>query len=142
MNYNINQNININNNINRNNYSQRPGQGGSGTWQHDPDHRKGVSYGDQTTAQKYNRGASSEAAKSRESFRGRSETGRQDLSHASGDRASGLDKDRGTAGRGGHDSAFGIDRGSQVGKESNRGRQSREGMGSKGGSQADGAHRK
>jgi hypothetical protein len=142
VNYNINQNININNNINRNNYSQRPGQGGSGTWQHDPDHRKGVSYRDQGTSQKYNKGASSEAAKSRESFRGRSETGRQDLSHASGDRASGLDKDRGTAGRGGHDSAFGIDRGSQVGKESNRGRQSREGMGSKGGSQAGGAHRK
>jgi hypothetical protein len=142
VNYNINQNININNNINRNNYAQRPGQGGSGTWQHDPDHRKGASYRDQSTAQKYNKGASSEAAKSRESFRGRSETGRQDLSRASGDRASGLGKDRGTAGQGGRDSAFGIDRGSQVGKESNRGRQSREGMGSKGGSRAGGVHRK
>jgi hypothetical protein len=139
VNVNINQNININNNINRNNYAQKPGQGGSGTWQHDPDHRKGASYRDQTTAQKYNKGASSEAAKNRESFRGRSETGRQDLSRASGDRASDLGKDRGSAGRGGRDSAFGgVDRGSQVGKESNRGRQSREGTTSRGGSRAGG----
>ena len=139
VNYNINQNININNNINRNNYAQRPGQGGSGTWQHDPDHRKGASYRDQTTAQKYNKWASSEAAKNRESFRGRSEKGRQDFSRASGDRASDLGKDRGSAGRGGRDSAFGgVDRGSQVGKESNRGRQSREGTTSRGGSRTGG----
>jgi hypothetical protein len=141
VNYNFNQNININNNINRDKYSQRPGQGGSGTWQHDPDHRKGVSYRDQGTSQKYNRGASSEASKSRESFRGRSEAGKQDLSRARGDRASGLSKDHGSIGRDGHDSAFGIDRGSQVGKESNRGRQSREGMGSRGGSRGGGLHR-
>jgi hypothetical protein len=142
VNYNINQNININNNINRDKYSHKTGEGGSGTWKHDPDHRKGVSYRDQGTAQKYNKGASSEAAKSRESFRGRSETGKQDLSRAGRDRASGLSKDRGSAGRGGHDSAFGgLDRGSQVGKESNRGRQSREGMGSRGGSRGGGPHR-
>ena len=57
VNVNINRNININNNINRNNYAQKTGQGGSGTWQHDPDHRKGVSYRDQDTAQKYNKGS-------------------------------------------------------------------------------------
>jgi hypothetical protein len=143
VNYNINQNININNNINRSNYAQRPGQGGSGTWQHDPDHRKGVSYGDQATAQKYNKGASSEAAKNREAFRGRSESGRQDLSRGSGDRASGLGGDRGSAGRGGRDSAFGgLDRGSGVGKESNRGLQSRESMASRGESHGGGLHRK
>jgi hypothetical protein len=142
VNYNINQNININNNINRNNYSQKTGQGGSGTWQHDPDHRKGASYRDQTTAQKYNKGASSEAAKNRESFRGRSEAGRQDTSRGGGDRATGLGGDRGSAGRGGRDSAFGgIDRGKEAGKESNRGRQSREGMGSRGGSRGGGLHR-
>ena len=141
VNINVNQNNSINNNINRDKY-QRPGQGGSGTWQHDPDHRKGVSYQDQGTAQKYNKGSSSEAAKNREAFRGRSETGRQDFSRGTGD--------RGSAGHGGRDSAFGgVDRGSQVGKESNRGRQSREGMGSKGGgmgsmggSRGGGAHRK
>ncbi len=147
VNINYNQNNSINNNINRDKYAQktgqRPGQGGSGTWQHDPDHRKGVSYRDQGTAQKYNKGTSSEAAKNREAFRGRSETGRQDFSRGTGDRASGLSKDRGSAGHGGRDSAFGgLDRGSQVAKESNRGHQSREGMGSAGGSRSGGAHRK
>ncbi len=132
VNYNYNQNININNNINRDKYSQRPGQGGSGTWQHDPDHRKGVSYKDQGTSQKYNKGTSSEAAKNREAFRGRSETGRQDLSRGGGDPVSGRGGDRGGAGHGGRDGAFGgVDRGgSQVAKESSRGHQSREGMGS------------
>ncbi len=144
VNINVNQNTNINNNINRDKYSQRPGQGGSGTWQHDPDHRKGVNYRDQGTAQKYNRGASSEAAKNREAFRGRSETGRQDLSRSSGDRAGGLDKDRGSAGQGKRDSALGgMDRGSQIGQESSRGRQSRENMASRaGGSRASGFQRK
>jgi len=142
ININVNKNININNNIDRNKYAQKTGQGGSGTWQHDPDHRKGVSYRDQATAQKYKKGTSSEAAKSRESFRGRSEAGRQDLSQGSGDRASSLGRDRGSAGRGEHDSAFGgIDRGSEVGRESNRGRQSREGMASRGGSRGVGLHR-
>ena len=131
VNVNVNQNININNNINRNNYVQKTGQGGSGTWQHDSDHRKGVSYGDQATAQKYNRGASSEAAKSRESFRG------------SGDRASGPGGDRGTSGRGGRDSAFGgLDRGGEAMKDSNRGQRSRQEMGSMGGSRGGGLHRK
>lgn len=144
INYNINQNININNNINRSNYSKKTGEGGSGTWQHDPDHRKGASYRDQATGQKYNKGAPSEAAKSRESFRGRSETGKQDPSRGSGDRASGPGGDRGSAGRGGHDSAFGgLDRGGEAGRDANRGRQSRESMGSKGGgSRGGGAHRK
>jgi hypothetical protein len=135
VNVNINQNININNNINRNNYVQKTGQGGSGTWQHDPDHRKGASYRDQDTAQKYNKGASSDAAKNRESFRGRSESGRQDPSRGSGDRAGALGGDRRDAGSGGRDNAFGgIDRGGEIGKESNRGHQSLGGTGSRGGS--------
>ncbi|MDH4266213.1 MAG: DUF3300 domain-containing protein [Deltaproteobacteria bacterium] len=146
----INRNTNINQNIDRSKYQQQyqakgqtPGQGGTGTWQHDPDHRKGVSYRDQGTAQKYNRGGSSEATKSRESFRGRSETGKQDLSRSSGDRASGRSGDRGSAGRDGRDNAFGgIDRGSQAGSESTRGRQSLEGTGSGGGSRGGGFHRK
>ena len=74
VNYNINQNININNNINRNAYA-RQYQGGRGTWQHDASHRKGVSYRDQATAQKYNRGTSNEIAKSREPYRGRVDQG-------------------------------------------------------------------
>ncbi len=45
-------------------------------WQHNSEHRKGVAYRDQATAQKYNRGQSANA-QARESYRGRSETGRQ-----------------------------------------------------------------
>jgi len=143
VNVNVNQNNSINNNINREKYSQKPGQGGSGTWQHDPEHRKGVSYRDQGTAQKYNKGTSSEAAKNREGFRGRSESGRQDLSRSGGDRASGRGGDRGSAGHGGRDNAFGgTDRGTQVAKDSSRGHQSRESMASRaGGSRGGGLHR-
>jgi uncharacterized membrane protein YgcG len=75
---NVNRNININNNINRNNYMNRPGQGGQGEWQHDPDHRKGVTYRDQGTAQKYNKGQAANT-QAREAFRGRADAGRQDL---------------------------------------------------------------
>jgi len=81
--YNYNQNININNNINRNRY----GQGGQGNWQHNAEHRKGVSYRDQGTAQKFNRASTNDAVKSREQFRGRAEQGRQDLGRGgAGDR--------------------------------------------------------
>ncbi len=115
VNYNYNQNININNNIDRDKYKRdgNKGQGDRGNWQHDPGHRKGVSYRDQATAQKFNKGGSAEAAKSREAFRGRAETGRQELA------------------RGG---AFeGAGRGSEARSASDRGRSSREGMSSRGG---------
>ena len=52
---NYNQNININNNINRskyqNNNQNRPG--GGGNWQHNPQHRQGVPYRDNRTAEKF-----------------------------------------------------------------------------------------
>lgn len=79
VNVNVNQNTNFNNTINRNNFSQNIGQGGKGQWQHDASHRKGVSYRDQATAQKFNRGGDAQAVKSREAFRGRAEQGRQQL---------------------------------------------------------------
>ncbi|WP_459944249.1 DUF3300 domain-containing protein [Desulfocastanea catecholica] len=91
----INRNTNINNNINRDKYKaqyQGKGQGGQGTWQHDASHRGGVSYRDQGTAQKYNRGTGSEAAKSREAFRGKAEAGRQDLKHGDADQYRGQNK--------------------------------------------------
>jgi hypothetical protein len=53
---NYNQNININNNINRNHYANQwggGGKGGSGSWQHNPQHRQGVAYRDQGTSQRY-----------------------------------------------------------------------------------------
>jgi len=78
VNININRNININKNINRDRY-KRDYAGSSGKWQHKPEHRKGVSYRDQKTAQQYNRAASRDAVRSREEFRGKAEAGRKDL---------------------------------------------------------------
>lgn len=145
VNINVNKNININKNINRNAYAkkyQAKGQldrNGRGTWQHDQSHRKGVSYRDDRTAQKFNRGTSSDAARSRESFRGRADQGRQDLSRGGGDRTSGRAGDRSSVNRGGRESAFGGgQRGSEVKRQSNRGRSSHQSMGSRGGSRGGG----
>jgi hypothetical protein len=82
----VNRNTNINNNIDRSKYQGGRGEGGrgqggqgSGRFQHNPEHRKGVSYRDQGTAQKFNRASTNDAIKSREQFRGRADAGRQDL---------------------------------------------------------------
>jgi hypothetical protein len=76
----VNRNTNINTNIDRSKYQNKvtSGQGGRGSWQHNPEHRKGVSYRDQASAQRFDR-APSRDAQSREAFRGRAEAGRQDL---------------------------------------------------------------
>jgi hypothetical protein len=147
VNVNINQNVNINKNINRNVYAKQY-QGGRGTWQHNPSHRKGVAYRDQGTAQKFNRSSTREATRSRESYRGRAEQGRQDLSRSGGDRSRDLSRDRardagsgrGSFERGGRDSAFGGgQRGSEVRQQSDRGRSSRESMSKKRGSSSKGS---
>jgi hypothetical protein len=103
VNVNINQNTNINNNINRGNYQNKvsTGQGGQGQWKHNPEHRKGVSYRDQGTAQKFDR-AGSGNAQSRDAYRGRDDSGRQD------------------AGRGGSDSS--RDRSASDGRQDTQGR--------------------
>jgi hypothetical protein len=81
----VNRNTNINNNINRDQAKQKlqdrgqVNQKGQGKWQHNPENRKGVSYRDQGTAQKFNRASTNDAIKSREQFRGRAEQGRQDI---------------------------------------------------------------
>jgi hypothetical protein len=78
----VNRNTNFNRNINRENYRanmEARGQSGRGAWQHDASHRRGVSYRDQGTAQRFNRGSNAQAAASREAFRGRAESGRQEL---------------------------------------------------------------
>jgi Protein of unknown function (DUF3300) len=78
------RNTNINNKIDRGKY-----QGDRGNFQHKPEHRKGVSYRDQGTAQKFNRASTNDAVKSREQFRGRAEQGRQDIGRGGvSDRAS------------------------------------------------------
>ena len=137
VNINYNQNRNINNNINRDKYKQQAqqrGQGGQGKWQHDASHRGGVSYRDQGTAQKYGRGSSSQAVQSRENFRGRAESGRQDISRGGADQFKGGQGagQRGGADRGG--SAFnGMDRGGSATRDmSSRGSSSRQSMSSGG----------
>ena len=151
---NINRNINVNNNINRTRYENKvtTGQNGRGEWKHNPEHRKGVSYRNQTTAQKYNKGASRDV-QSREAFRGRAEAGRQDISHGGADQYRGRSEvsrnspaqknvgsqnrsgdqqrreasspNRGTTQNSTDRSAFGgYERGSQASESSNRGHQS------------------
>jgi len=158
-----NRNTNINNNINREKYKQQGqgqgqrGQGGQGQgqrgqagqgnkWQHDASHRGGVSYRDQGTAQKFNRGTGGDAAKSREAYRGRAEQGRQDLSRGGADQFRGGQgqgqrgqMDRGGSGVSGMDrggSAFsGMDRGGSATRDfSSRGSSSRQSMSGGGGS--------
>jgi hypothetical protein len=79
VNINNSRNTNINNNIDRSKYAKQQPSGGQGKWQHNAEHRKGVSYRDQGTAQKFNRASTNDAIKSRDQFRGRAEQGRQDL---------------------------------------------------------------
>lgn len=150
----VNRNTNINRNIDRSKYQR--GQGGRGSWQHNPSHRGGVAYRDRATASKYNRGASPSAVQSRQNYRGRSEGVQRDLGRsgtgqrpsagqmdrsAGADRrgsASQMDRTRGSAserGTGvsqrdsGRSSAFsGMDRGSSAKDFSSRGSQSRQSM--------------
>jgi hypothetical protein len=86
---NNNNNININNKIDRGKYANQLPAGGKGNWQHNAEHRKGASYRDQGTAQKFNRASTSDQMRSREQYRGRADQGRQDLANrgAAGDRA-------------------------------------------------------
>jgi len=111
----VNRNFNSNRNIDRSKY-QGGDRGQGGRFQHNPEHRKGVSYRDQGTSQKFNRASTNDAIKSREQFRGRAEQGRQDIGRGgASDRASIGDRggqggpgDRGGAGnRGGGGSSIG-----------------------------------
>jgi Protein of unknown function (DUF3300) len=127
----VNRNTNINNNINRDQAKQnlqekgQLNQKGQGKWQHNAEHRKGVSYRDQGTAQKYNRASTNDAIQSRDQFRGRAESGRQDLAReGASDRA-------GVADRGGQ--GVGGDRGGQGGLGDRGGAGGHGGAGNRGG---------
>ncbi len=76
----INKNININRNINRARYKNdlSINANGRGAWKHNPSHRKGVAYRDQTTAKKFNKGMD-RSAQAREAYRGRADAGRKQL---------------------------------------------------------------
>jgi hypothetical protein len=144
VNINASRNTNINNNINREKYkadmkNKGLGEGGQGRFQHDASHRKGVSYRDQQTGQKFNKASTREASQGRESFRGRGDQGRQDLSRGGGDRGSfdrgGRGGDAAASQRGGRDSAFGgSQRGSEARQQSSRGSSSRASSSSRGSS--------
>jgi Protein of unknown function (DUF3300) len=59
-------------------------QGNRENWQHNPENRRGAQYRDSATQQRYNRGDNPQATQARESFRGRAEQGRQDISRGGG----------------------------------------------------------
>jgi len=151
----VNRNANFNRNIDRSKYQNKVtgGQGGRGTWQHNPEHRKGVSYRDQNTQKKY--GQSRPGAENRKDFRGRtpdtrerSGADRKDLAGrdtagrqrpATTDRGGRDLSGRGTGGRGSQamqqpsrSNAFeGMDRGGRDARmNSDRGSSSRQSMSS------------
>lgn len=157
----INQNTNFNQNIDRGKYATQF-QGGNGNWQHNPEHRKGASYRDQGTAQKFNRASTNDAIKSREEFRGRSEQGRRDLARGDADQFKGrtdtgsrgnlssgenkaASRDVSSPGSSARGGAFdGMDRGSSARNNSSRGSTSRQSMSrpSSGGSRGGGGGRR
>lgn len=72
----INRNTNINNNIDRSKYAKQNNLGsGKGQWKHDPAHRGSVPYRNEATAKQFGGRSTADAAKSRESFRGRTGEG-------------------------------------------------------------------
>ena len=89
----VNRNANINANINRSKYQgeyqsrNTKIQNGKGSFQHDASHRQGVAYRDQKTASQFGKASSADAAKGREAYRGRTETGRQELPGGVADRS-------------------------------------------------------
>jgi hypothetical protein len=103
----VNRNFERNTNINReqarqniqNRQTNRANrQGDRQSWQHDPSHRKGAAYRDQRTADRFGGANSSrQATQAREQFRGRAETGRQELARGGADQFRG----RGSANRAG-----------------------------------------
>ena len=115
------------NNFNRTNI-------GDGNWNHRVDHRKGVAYGDNKVAQRYNRGGDAAQVRSREQFRARADRGRTELQGmdrgriqqaGAGDRAGASARDRagsgGAGGRSGDLGSRGGDFGGRVGDLSSRG---------------------
>jgi Protein of unknown function (DUF3300) len=108
---NNNNNININNKIDRGKYANQLPAGGKGNWQHNAEHRKGASYRDQGTAQKFNRASTNDQIRSREQFRGRADQGRQDIGRGGASDRAGPAGDRGLGGDRGGSQGIGGNRG-------------------------------
>ena len=79
-------------------------RGGGNSWQHDPSHRQGVSYRDNATNQKFG-GADNRSVQSREAYRGRADTGRQQINNGAANQYRGQNapspSNRANAGAGG-----------------------------------------
>ncbi|HYA39519.1 MAG TPA: hypothetical protein VEI74_14730, partial [Candidatus Methylomirabilis sp.] len=99
-------------------------------WQHNVDHRQGVPYKDQAVAQRYNRGVSDQAARSRDDYRGRADSGRAEMQT----RDRGQPQSRPDASVQARSSGFsGVDHGASTRAASARGSMSRGGGGGRGG---------
>jgi hypothetical protein len=83
VNININRNVNINNkHINYNKYQNNYNKARvdtrdrkTGDWKHDPKHRDGVPYRDQSTSQRFGAAAPAQNQRAREEYRGRTDAG-------------------------------------------------------------------
>jgi len=89
----IDRNTNINRNIDRSKakaeFNQRGGRDGKGTFAHDPSHRKGASYRDSKSAQKFGGKSATQASQARNAYRGKAEAGRQDIARGGADQFKG-----------------------------------------------------
>lgn len=81
-----------NNNINRSRYNNYGGAGNN--WRHNPQHRRGADYRNRNTASQYGGRAAADAARSRDQFRGRAESGRQQINAGAADQFKGRDPAR------------------------------------------------
>lgn len=116
----------------------RPG-GGSGNWQHRPEHRQGVRYGNSAVQQKFGNKNLRDGAQSRMDFRGRGDGSRNTSRDRAATRPSTGDRGRATTrpstgDRGGRrDSAMNVGSSRAANLQSQRGRQSFSGHGGHGG---------
>jgi hypothetical protein len=116
---NFNRNVNRGDRVNPRNTDRGSGaRGDRGSWQHNPEHRKGAQYRDSATQQKFNRGGDSARAASRESFRGRADQGRQDLARGGAGQGAARSREGGVGSAGGGQRGGGV---SQSGAGGQRG---------------------
>ena len=100
-------NVNINNNFNRNTNINR---GGSGNWNHNPQHRGGTPYSNQATANKFGGTARGDSLSNRQASGGQQARSGGDRAAAAGDRAGAAGGDRAGAAGGDRAGAAGGDR--------------------------------
>lgn len=106
INNNFNRNTNISNSGNRTNINggnrTNVGGGGGQKWQHNPQHRQGVPYGNKAAAQQYGGVDRAQATQARDQFRGREASGQSPFGNGAGNRANnaGQGANRGDMNRG------------------------------------------